>query len=280
MRTSILVTGSVAALLLLLSSCRKSSLNETAAPGGPQDPDLSVRAGGYHGNHFRGPIYIPRSSPMEDGTTAYKVTYQDGVTVVSKEDTMHHLRGIQRDGTYVFDAAANQIANLKPGDVLLLSGQALCTVVEVKETDDGYSLKTGPAKITDAIKEGRLEGTYKIDFSRMQAGKSPHVQQWRGVEDYDVDFGGYNYHVKFTPGNDRIQFQSTIKYGGNQGALAYEGVGYLTNFVSTIRMQIKDGQITNLNFANSNLTGQVELKWFAVATDALQGGLSRPDPGG
>ena len=102
--------------------------------------------------------------------------------------------------------------------MLLLSGLALCTVVDVQKTADGYLLKTGPAKITDAIKDGRLEGTYKIDFSRMQARKSSSVQEWlpsrfspglcmprprqpgSGVADFDVDFGGYNYHVKFTPG--------------------------------------------------------------------------------
>ena len=37
-------------------------------------------------------------------------------------------------------------------------------------------------------------------------------------------------------------------------------------------MQITDGQITNLNFTNSDLTGQVELKWFAVATDTMKSG--------
>src|ERR1700678_277582 len=147
--------------------------------------------------------------------------------------------------------------------------------------------------ITDAIKNGRLQGTYKIDFSRMQARKSSSVQEWlpsrfsplgtvyaagkettvaSGVVDFDVDFSGYNYHVKFTPGNDRIDVQATIKFGGSQGKLAYEGVGYLSNFVSTIRMQIKDGTLTNLNFTNSNLTGQVELKWYAVATDDMKAG--------
>ena len=80
-----IVTGSVAALLLM-SSCKKHPTpDETTAPSasGSRDPNLSVTAGGYHGNHFSGPIYIPRASPMEDGTTAYEVTYQDGVTVIS-----------------------------------------------------------------------------------------------------------------------------------------------------------------------------------------------------
>src|ERR1700689_2332468 len=93
-----------------------------------------------------------------------------------------------------------------------------------------------------------------------------------GVTDFDVDFSGYNYHVKFTPGSDRIDVRATIKFGGSQGKLAYEGVGYLTNFVSTVRMQIKDGTLTKLDFTNSNLTGQVELKWYAVATDDMKSG--------
>ena len=37
-------------------------------------------------------------------------------------------------------------------------------------------------------------------------------------------------------------------------------------------MQIKDGQLTNLDFTNSNLLGRCELKWFAAATDATKPG--------
>jgi hypothetical protein len=203
---------------------------------------------------------------MEEGTTAYNVVYQDGVTVLSRADTLRHLLAIRRDGSYVFDASATRIATLEPGSILLLSGLALCTVTEVKETSGGYLIKTGPAKITDAIKDGRLEGTYTIDFSRMKSIVG------QGAADFDVDFGGYNYHVKFTPGDDRIQVQATIKYGDSQGTLAYEGIGYLSNFVSTIKMQIRDGELTGLSFTNVNLTGQTELKWFAVATDAMKSG--------
>src|SRR5271155_4954078 len=106
MRTAyrVMVFGSFAALLLL-SSCKKkvppSEAAAAAAAAGPQDPALIVSPGGYHGKHASGPVYIPRSSPMIDGTTAYDVTYQDGVTVVSKDDTMRHLLTIQEDGSYV-----------------------------------------------------------------------------------------------------------------------------------------------------------------------------------
>src|ERR1700678_1272267 len=213
----IMVVGSVS-LLMLLSSCRKQGArNETpaASSAGPQDPDLRVNAAGDHGKHFTGPVYIPRSSPMEDGTTAYNVTYQDGVTVVSKDDTMRHLVSIDRDGNYVFDSATGQIAKLRTGSVLLLSGLALRTVVDVQKTTNGYMLKTEPAMITDAIKSGRLEGTYKVDFSRMQARRSSSVQEWLlprfspldtvyaaapqtttvlSMADFDLDFSGYNYH--------------------------------------------------------------------------------------
>ena len=194
-----MVVGSVS-LLLLLSSCGKQAARSKrrGEPSRTPGPDLSVSAAGYHGKHFTGPVYIPRSSPMEDGTTAYNVTYQDGVTVVSKDDTMHHLVNIDRDGNYTFDSSAGQIAKLRTGSVVLLSGLALRTVIDVQKTANGYLLKTEPAMITDAIKNGRLEGTYKIDFSRMQA---------RGMADFDVDFSGYNYHVKFTPGKDRIDVQ-------------------------------------------------------------------------
>jgi hypothetical protein len=265
-----LVTCSIAAVLPL-TACRqqKPAPKEmaTPTPAGPQDPDLQVDKAGYRGHHFSGPIYIPSSSPMEDGTTAYSVTYQPGVTVLSKEETTRHLVSIKPDGSYLFDSTANQIGKLKPGGIVLLSGLALRTVSGVEKTDSGYTLKTASAMITDAIKDGRLEGVYKIDFGRMQTRKSEPR-----VADFDVDFNGYNYHVLFTPARDRINIKATIKFGGNQGVLAYEGVGYLSNFVSTIRMQIKDGQLTNLDFTNARLAGQVELKWFAVADDDMKAG--------
>src|SRR5258708_3228315 len=62
MRTRILVIGSVAALLML-SACRKQTdPNKLAAQGKPKDPSLSVQPSGYHGNHYSGPIYLPRFS--------------------------------------------------------------------------------------------------------------------------------------------------------------------------------------------------------------------------
>jgi hypothetical protein len=261
-RKRVWVAGSFV-LLLLLSACgRHSDQTKTPSLAGPQDPNLSVNAAGYHGHHFMGPVYIPRSSPLGDGTTAYDVTYQDGVSVIGRADTLRHLVAIHQDGTYFFDSSADQIGQLKSGSVVLFTGLALRTVVDVQKSGDGYSLRTGPAKITDAIKNGSLQGTYKIDFNRMQST----------VSDFDVDFSGFNYHVKFTPRRDRIEMQATIKFGGSQGAVAYEGVGYFSNFVSTVRMQIKDGQLASLSFVNSNFTGQSELKWYAVEADASRAG--------
>jgi hypothetical protein len=250
-------------LLLALSACGNQS-NQTNAPNvaGPQDPNLRVNASGYHGRHFTGPVYIPRYSPLIDGTTAYDVTYQDGVTVIGRTDTLRHLVAIRQDGTYIFDSTADQIAQLKSGSVVLFTGLALRTVVDVQKSGDGYALRTGPAKITDAIRNGSLQGTYKVDFNRMQST----------VSDFDVGFSGFNYHVKFTPRRDRIQMQATIKFGGSQGAVAYEGVGYLSNFFSTVHMQIKDGQLVSLSFVNSKFTGQSELKWYAAAANLSRAG--------
>src|ERR1700761_3184237 len=121
MHTRLLVTGPVA-VLMLLCSCGGRNAHRAVLPDGPHDPDLVVPAGGYHGNHFRGPFYAPRYSALGDGTTLYSVTYQDGVTVLSKDEISHHLLNIQRDGTYVFDGSATKIGSLKPGSVLVLSG--------------------------------------------------------------------------------------------------------------------------------------------------------------
>ena len=265
LRKKTLLAGAIV-FLALLSSCRKQAEQyeaPAASLAGPQDPDLRVNPAGYRGRHFTGPVYLPRASPLLDGTTAYNVTYQKGVTVVSREDALRHLVSIGQDDSYLFDATAAQIARLKPGSVLVMAGLALCTVTEVEKTSHGYLLKAAPARITDAIKDGRLEGAYTIDFARMQG---------LGSADFDVDFSGYNYHIKFTPRGDRIEVLATIKYGGSRGVLAYEGTGYLRNFVSTVKIQIKNGTLTSLVFNNTNLDGEVALKWYAVANNSMKSG--------
>jgi hypothetical protein len=141
------VIGSVS-LLVLSSGCKRPTAHPSQAtpPSGPKDPDLRVNPAGYHGRHYAGPVYTPRSSPMEDGTTLYSVAYKKGVTVLSKDDTMRHLLAIHADGSYLFDANASQIARLKPDSIVLLSGLALRTVVAVSKNADGWLLKTGPAR--------------------------------------------------------------------------------------------------------------------------------------
>src|ERR1700677_662955 len=129
-RKSVRIAGSVV-LLLGLAACGTHA-NQTKAPhlAGPQDPNLRVNAAGYHGHHFLGPVYIPRSSPLGDGTTAYDVTYQDGVSIIGRADTLRHLVAVHQDGTYFFDSTADQIAQLKSGSGVLFTGLALSTVVD------------------------------------------------------------------------------------------------------------------------------------------------------
>ncbi len=266
MRLKRILAAGCSAILMLFISCHKG-VERYEAPAaslaGPQDPDLRVDPAGYRGRHFSGPAYLPRSSPLPDGTTLYNVTYQKGVTVISKDDAAHHLLSIGQDDSYVFDATLPQVAKLKSGGVLVIAGQALCTVESLTKTSNGYVVKASPARITDAIKDGRLEGTYNIDFSRLQG---------MGTADFDDDFSGYNYHVKFTPQGDRIAVVATIKYRGRLGLMAYAGTGYLSNFTSTIKMQVKNSALTNLSFANANLAGETELKWYVVANNQMKSG--------
>ena len=98
MRESILVVGSVAALLML-SGCRnQADPNETAARGKPQDPNLSVQASGYHVQSLTAARCTFPDFLLGRATRPVQVTYHDGVTVISRGDTMHHLVAICRDG--------------------------------------------------------------------------------------------------------------------------------------------------------------------------------------
>jgi hypothetical protein len=143
-------SGLLLAPCLLLGSCKKSSAPASAS---------TTSAG-------RG--------PLKNIASVYDVTYTPETVLLSADIAQHHLKTAGPDGsTFTFDAASSDVRGLKPGSVMLLTGVALRRVTQVQPLGDSIVVTTGPAEITDAIKDGTIQAQAAVNFGAVVMGPDP-----------------------------------------------------------------------------------------------------------
>lgn len=241
----------------------------------------------------RSGMVTTRFGPLKDATTAYEVKYTPQTVVMSNEAVVSHLRKMSDDGaTFDFDSSSDEVRNLKPGSVLLLSGVALRKVTGVVQTGGGIEVRTDPAQLTDAIQDGKIEARYDVNFGSLHSNpvlsskvRSPFAlipvtyadtvesQILSGVTNFSVTISPFTYKVKFTPAPEKLNIEMSIGVEDAQGVLTVEGKGFLKNFHSTVEMLVQDGQMSDFNLSDSDLGGEMEFSW--AASNAVSGPMTK-----
>ncbi|GAC1701892.1 MAG: hypothetical protein NVS9B4_06080 [Candidatus Acidiferrum sp.] len=230
---------------------------------------------------------------IKDAAKVYEVKYTPETLVIGEDAVKKQLRKMSDDGaTFDFNSSSEEAKNLKPGSVLLLSGVALRKVTEVMQTGEGIEVKTDPAELTDAIQNGKIEAKYDVDFGSVQSNPvfadnvrdpfslmpiayadTTQSQVLSGATDFDVRLDPFTYKVKFTPSPNQLNIQMSIEVTDSHGVLKVNGKGYLKNFHSTVQMLIQDSKVSDFNFNNSGLSGEMEFSWQAA--NAVAGPMTK-----
>jgi hypothetical protein len=235
-----------------------------------------------------------RFGELKDATTAYEVKYTQETVVVSNQDVRTHLLKMSDDGaTFDFDASSGQLRDLKVGSVMLLSGVALRKVTEVVQKGPGIQIRTGPAQLTDAIQNGKIEAKFDVNFGSFHSNpaltgkahnpfaivpvvyaETTETEILSGATDFTVTIQPFTYKVKFTPVPGQLNIDMRIDLvSAAQGFLSVTGKGFLKNFQSTAQMLVQDRAMSNFNFSNSGLSGEIEFSW--AAGNAVAGPITR-----
>jgi hypothetical protein len=122
--------------------------------------------GGCSGDDDPAPQPPPRT-PIELGpdSTSFEPTWNPETVVVGAETMTTLTNPYADDGVYRFDPAAADIAELSPGQVVVLTGVDLVRVTAVDATDDAIVLTTEPANLTDAVSDADVSWDVGVDVS-------------------------------------------------------------------------------------------------------------------
>jgi len=129
---------------------------------------ISVSACSSQGDAGSTPPGTPRV-PIElaPDTMSADLTWKPETVVVGAETIAANLQNrYAEDGVYRFDPAAQEIAELSAGTVVVLTGVDVVRVTAVEVTDDAIIVTTEPASIPDAVSDAEIAWDVGVDLSK------------------------------------------------------------------------------------------------------------------
>lgn len=217
--------------------------------------------------------------PFEEVT--YDVTYKDDTTIISEETISENLKSVSEDGrTFRFDTAADEIARLNPGDVVIFSGVSLKKVKSVNTEGGEFIVETESAQLNDAIRDGTISWERNVDFAteadillepgadasfvfRKRDSAIAGYGANRAIE-FSGTISGWEISMELDPQSSKLNMSFTAAYkAGGTTVATVTGNGFVSDFATSGYINISEGVTTNVNLNNAGVIGEMEVKWSA-----------------
>jgi hypothetical protein len=257
------------ALLLLLSVSAVSCRHTNSSDGIPDMIDLAKAPG-----------------------TVFRVTMQREVVRVERAAFAKQLLAVSRDGgSFLFDRPGPEVAQLKPGVVVLFSHLALRKVVSVQAMGDLVLVNTRPPGLQEAIRDGTMQWDCPISFAEVghllamntsarlnrtatTAGGLPSlVQPVYAAENNPVTIrhsgekDGWQYQTVATVAKDRLDLEEVLRRQEGGMEIKLQAKGYLENFRSSASIRFENGAITRFEYVNKEVRGKFDFEWATRKAD-------------
>lgn len=216
------------------------------------------------------------------------VTLAQNVATIDEQATRAALVGIEDDGTLHFRAdAAGSIADLKPGQPLVLGGATVRTVGHVEREGDEIVIATTDADLGDIVQDGTIGWDYAIDWNDLpaatyetaaaEAGLGPMLAsadavppagmprfQVRGKElKFAGHVKGFEVELKFVPKAGQLDFEVSAK----RSNVKVQAAGFLSQFSQTTEMTYDNGTGTFFDAGVKGLKGEATVEWSAFQVE-------------
>jgi len=229
------------------------------------------------------------STPAVDLMTlpgsVFEVTYTPETIVIDKVTALKSLKSVSADeSTVVFDQPGEQLLQLKAGSVMLLQGLALRKVTGVLTQGSQLIVGTEAAALTDAIAEGNIQFEAPIDFATATAdnGSPTSIQSSRlarllnpttvvhaaTIPPLKGKFKEWDYTLTATPNGGQLNLDLTVEKKLRGIEVSLIGTGYIQNFTTSAAIQIHEGVLQDMKYANKNLNGKMNFTWTCKTTAA------------
>jgi hypothetical protein len=242
-----------------------------------------------------GTAALPASARDHDTPTTAASSRTDAVeltdrtVVISRKLADRQLTSVSPDGAvYKFKSATGDLAKLRKGKVMLVSGLAARDVTKISKPSGHLVVRTVPAELTDVIQNGTLDLDQPIDFSdglvlggaavppQARVGTQRPLAQRFGLQPLSRRGGtkvsgkveGYEWEATFTPSATGVTVDVTITRS-DPVELSVTLSGTLDNLRTGGTISVEDGQLTQARMLADNLKGLFTLKYAAKPISAF-----------
>lgn len=215
--------------------------------------------------------------PEPDKST-YDVEFTDN-TVVVKEDVMESfISSDKASGVYKFKSDADELLNLKPGEIVFFYGNSVRKVKSVTEQGNEILVNTEYATLNEAIKNGTIGWENKIDWSSGQSevqnsslllgGEIFAAQETESSEfniHYEGKIQGWDISLDLLPRDNKLTIDITgTKKVHGQNACTINGKGFISQFTNQVHFRFSNSNLEDFEVVNHGLNGELEIKFAAV----------------
>ena len=199
--------------------------------------------------------------------TKFDVEWKDDVVYFDSTETGAMLRMDSAEYRYYFDAGSTKASSLEQGDVLVVHGAALRRVTGTTAAGGEVIVETEDAFLTDAIEEGEVAWNRAFDFEEAETPALIIDGSEVRVEKISRPNGGFTYKAKF----DTYTYEISMDFSGDDATVTCKitetaGLGVGSEFKlegtmkklrSTSQIDFAGGDISNVDYSNKNLRGEL-----------------------
>jgi len=213
----------------------------------------------------------------EPDKSTYEVEYTDNTFVVDEEVMESFISSDKKSGVYKFNSDADDLLDLKPGEIVFFYGNSVRRVNNVVETDGEIIVNTEYVTLNEAIKNGTIGWENKIDWSSGQAEVQNASLLIGGDEifaaqttsefkiNYKGKIKGWDISLDLVPKNNKLTIDITgTKSIGGQKVCTISGKGFISQFTNECHFRFTDSNLENFEMVNHGINGELELKFAAV----------------
>lgn len=221
--------------------------------------------------------------------STYEVEYTDNTFVVDEEVMESFISSDKKSGVYKFKSDADDLLDLKPGEIVFFYGNSVRRVNNVVEINGEIIVNTEYVTLNEAIKNGTIGWENKIDWSSGQTEVQNASLLISGDEifaaqttsefkiNYKGKIKGWDLTVDLVPKDNKLTIDITAtKEIGGQKVCTISGKGFISQFTNECHFRFTDSNLENFEMVNHDINGELELKFAAVGLGSQVAQLEIP----
>lgn len=210
----------------------------------------------------------------------YEVTYRDQDAVIPAAIS-DRITSVEKD-RLVFERGTRGLDALPKNTPLLFEGQAVRRIESITEEGGNVIVNTAPAKLNEIIQDGTIAWNQEISFGRMATedrlkdlrfyfGGTALAQTGAAADrvEFEGEINGWKVEVSIRPNSAQSRLDIRIeatKEGAARGSIVAEG--WVSDFTAQGNIDYAGGELEEFAYEERGLSGELEIKFAAVALGA------------